>query len=183
MERRALLACAACALAFGALDQYLGSRIALGSWAATASGVSAPWLVIAFLAGWAQPQPRAAALAGLLAVLTALCGYFVMTVSPLEGVPVVRFGDALAAMARSKVPWIVGGVLAAPACGILGRRWRTRRAVSSAALLAGCVCLEPAARLLAGRLEPPYGVWAVELAAGACLAAYCARAIRRASPA
>jgi hypothetical protein len=179
MARRALVVSAVAAFAFGAADQYLGSRISLGPWAATASGVSAPWLLVPFAAGWAQPRTRAAALAGLAAVLAALLGYFVMTVSPLEGVPAGRFAAAFAAMARSNATWIAGGLLTAPLCGELGRRWRRGRALTSALLLAGCVCFEPAVRLATGRLDPQYGVWAAELGAGLALAAYCVRAIRR----
>jgi hypothetical protein len=36
---------------FFAGDQYLGSRVTLGPWAATASAASAPWLVLTFAFG------------------------------------------------------------------------------------------------------------------------------------
>lgn len=172
----ALALAALLGFAFGAGDQYLGSIISLGPWAATASNVSAPWLVLPFAAGWAQPRPRRAMAAGLVAVLAALLGYFMMTVSPFESVPASRFGSALYAVARSNELWIVGGILTAPLYGFLGHRWRRGRAVSSAVLLAGCVCLEPVVRWTLGRLPPQYGVWGVEVAIGVAIAVYCVAA-------
>src|SRR5262249_58567658 len=42
-------------LAFGAADQYLGSFSALGGWTAAVSGLSAPWLLLPFVAGGGPP--------------------------------------------------------------------------------------------------------------------------------
>ena len=44
-------------LAFGGGDQYLGSLLA-HPWAADVSVLSAPWLALAFLAGWTQREPK-----------------------------------------------------------------------------------------------------------------------------
>jgi len=44
---------------FGAGDQYLGS-FSMHPWMADVSLLSAPWLVLAFLAGWTQREPRRA---------------------------------------------------------------------------------------------------------------------------
>src|SRR5581483_8010882 len=96
----AYLLAAFCGLAFGALDQYLGSLIALGPWASSVSGLSAPWLVLPFLVGWSQERPRRAVACALLAVGAALVGYFAMTASPFESVPLGRFAPAFAAVAR-----------------------------------------------------------------------------------
>ena len=67
---------------------------------------------------------------------------------------------------------IVGGLLTGPLFGLLGQRWRTRRSWLSAALIAGALCLEPAARWGAGRLSPPALAWQIEIAAGAALALF-----------
>jgi hypothetical protein len=170
---------ALCGFAFGALDQYFGSLISLGPWAASVSGLSAPWLVLPFLAGWTQRRPRGAMLAGLVAVAAALLGYFLMTVSPFESVPLGSFARAFLAVARTNALWIVGGVVTAPLFGLLGQRWRAGRWWASAALLAGSLCLEPFARSLVGRVPPADGVWLAEIAIGACLAVYFAGAARR----
>jgi hypothetical protein len=72
-------------LAFGAADQYLGSRsIVLGPWASTAAQMSAPWLLLAFSVGITQRRARRAAVLGLVVTASALFGYFAMTYSPVE---------------------------------------------------------------------------------------------------
>src|SRR4029453_15701684 len=82
---------------FGALDQYLGSRSALGAWAATVSGLSAPWLVLPFVAGMTQERSRRGMALGLVVILSAFAGDFLMTYSPMENVPL---GESLPGMLR-----------------------------------------------------------------------------------
>lgn len=175
----AFLIAGLCGLAFGALDQYLGSLISLGPWTASVSGLSAPWLVLPFAAGLTQARSRRAMLAGLVAVSAALLGYFAMTVSPFEGVPAARFATSFAAIARTNLPWVIGGVVTAPLFGALGQRWRVRRWWGSAAIVGGCLCLEPAARWLVGRPPATTAVWLAEIAAGLCLFACFAAATER----
>ncbi len=89
----AFLLVALIGFAFGAADQYLGSLrplVALGPWTTAVSGMSAPWLVLPFLAGCSQVLPRRAMAAGLVATQAALFGYFVMTLSPVEGVALAK---------------------------------------------------------------------------------------------
>ena len=76
--------------AFGAADQYLGSRVSLGLWAATVSGASAPWLVVPFAFRCSQVRPYRAMALGLVVTLAALAGYFTLMWSPLEGVALSR---------------------------------------------------------------------------------------------
>jgi hypothetical protein len=158
--------------AFGGGDQYLGSLFLLGPWTSTVSNVSAPWLVLPFAFGATQAHPRRAMLAGLTAVVSALAGYFVLTISPLESVPLSHFPADLFALARTQLPNIVGGLVTAPLFGLLGQRWRTERSWISAAAVAATVCLEPLARFAVGRLSSPELVWLAEVTVGACLAAY-----------
>lgn len=61
----------ALATAFGAGDQYLGS-LSAHPWGADVSLLSAPWLVLPFLAGATRREPRRAAALGL-ACAAALC--------------------------------------------------------------------------------------------------------------
>ena len=68
---------------FGGGDQYLGS-MSWHPWAADVSLLSAPWLVLAFIAGWTQRDPRRAALLGLACTASAFLGYGLMTLSPVE---------------------------------------------------------------------------------------------------
>src|SRR5438093_8173224 len=68
---------------FGAGDQYLGS-FSMHPWMADVSLLSAPWLVLAFLAGCTQREPKPAALLGVGCTFSALIGYGLMTLSPVE---------------------------------------------------------------------------------------------------
>jgi hypothetical protein len=158
-------------LVFGAVDQYLGT-IRFGSWAWTVSGMSAPWLVLPFVAGMTQIRPRRAMGLGLVATLAALAGYFAMTYSPMEGVPADRFFGGFVTIARTGYNplWIVGGMVAGPLYGFLGHRWGVVRAWTSAALVTVALCLEPLGRSLAGRLSPQPIVWGIEVAVGLVVA-------------
>ena len=142
---------ALCGFAFGAADQYLGSRSALGPWASSASLMSAPWLLVAFVAGLTQDRPRRAMVLGLLATVAALVGYFAMTYSPLEIHPwsVERFTTGVVAIASTgyNPAYILTGLMTGPLFGLLGQRWRVHRSWVSAAIVAGVLCLEPVVRL------------------------------------
>jgi len=157
---------------FGAADQYLGSRVVLGPWAATVSTVSAPWLVLPFAFGCSQVRPRRAMLLGLVVTMAALAGYFTLMWSPLEGVSPGQFLSEWPTLIRSQWANILGGLVTGPLFGLLGHRWRTGRSWVSAALVAGALCLEPFARWVVGRLYPPAFVWQIEVATGAVLALF-----------
>jgi hypothetical protein len=166
---------------FGGADQYLGtltSFAALGSWTIAVSGMSAPWLVLPFVCGWSQVRPGRAMLLGLVAPQAALVGYFVLTLSPLEGVPLGDFPAGLRALLLNgglhsgNVAWVVAGLVTGPLYGLLGQRWRVRRSWISAALVTGALCLEPLARHAVGQLPQPRIVWDGEIAVGAALATW-----------
>jgi hypothetical protein len=169
------------AAAYGAGSQYLGARVP--GWGPDVSALSAPWLLIAFLAGWTQRTPLRAALLGIGCTLAALAGYLLLTDSPLEG--------ALYSVANtrafliSNAFTIAGGLVTGPLFGWLGHRWRTRRALLGALVCAAALCLEPLMRRaplgelhFSGRayvLTNPIGsqpVVLVEIAAGVIFAAY-----------
>jgi len=169
-------------LAFGAADQYLGSRsIVLGPWASTAAQMSAPWLLLAFSVGITQQRARRAAVLGLVVTASALFGYFAMTYSPVE-IRIWtfhRFTSGMVAVTTTgyNPAYIAAGLVTGPVFGWLGHRWRVRRSLISAALVAGALCLEPLARWVTGQLWPPAPVWTVEVALGAVVAAVFAYAI------
>jgi hypothetical protein len=74
---------------FGAADQYLGSLPGAHLWAAQmpwmtdVSLLSAPWVLLPFLVGATQREPRRATLLGLACTMFALAGYAAMTLSPV----------------------------------------------------------------------------------------------------
>lgn len=135
--------------AFGAGDQYLGSLTGSGhtwasGWSTDVSLLSAPWLVLPFLAGATRRRPVDAMLMGLACTYVALLGYGLMTVSPIEHAHVtVR---ALRGFVVSERLVFVGGIVTGPLFGWFGQRWRTRRALGGALVTAASLCLEPLAR-------------------------------------
>ena len=178
----AFLIAAILGLAFGAADQYFGSMAWLGSWTSTAAQVSAPWLILPFVAGMTQERPRRAMALGLVVTAAALFGYFAMTYSPMEIHPWTfhRFTTGMIAVTTRgwyNPVYIVSGLVTGPLFGLLGQRWRVRRSWVSAALVAGVLCLEPLARLSVGQLMPPAPVWTVEVVTGVVVAASFAFAV------
>ncbi len=165
-------------VAYGGADQYLGSlrpMVLLGSWTPTASQMSAPWLLLPFVLGSTQVHAQRAMVLGFVTTQAALVGYFAMTLSPIEGVPLEGVPAFAVALLHENAVYIVGGLVTGPLYGLLGQRWRVRRWWVSATLVAGALCLEPGARVAAGRLFPPSVVWAAEVALGAVIAVYFAQ--------
>jgi hypothetical protein len=155
-------------LVFGAGDQYLGTVHAvdaMGWWSISVSLLSAPWLILPFLVGSTQGRPRRAAVAGLVVTLSALAGYFAMTLSPMEG---VHFSlVALRGLLGSNHLNEMGGLVCGPLFGWLGYRWHSHRSWLAAALVTGALCLEPIAVTMAGRNEGRSGlVWTLEVVVG-----------------
>jgi len=133
--------------AYGAGAQYLGSIV--HTWGPDVASLSAPWLLLAFLAGATQRDPIRAALLGLGATFAALLGYFLLTDSPLEGAQ-YTLGNTHGFFV-SNAPAVIGGIVTGPLFGWFGQQWRTRRAIAGALIAAAAFCLEPLARRAAVR--------------------------------
>jgi hypothetical protein len=160
--------------AFGAGDQYLGSLTGSGhvwaaGWSSDISLLSAPWLVLPFLAGATQREPRRAGLLGLACTYAALLGYGVMTLSPIEHVHVTA--AVIRGFFISERAVLVGGILTGPLFGWFGQQWRTRRAITGALVTAAALCLEPLARRVTINPIGDRDVWLAEVVAGLALAA------------
>jgi len=160
--------------AFGAGDQYLGSLTGSGhvwaaGWSSDVSLLSAPWVVLAFVAGATQRDPRRAALLGLACTYAALLGYGIMTLSPIEHAHVTV--ATLRGFVVSERLVLVGGIVTGPLFGWFGQQWRTRRAIAGALATAATLCLEPLARKVTIDPIGQRDVWLAEVAAGLALAA------------
>ncbi|HLX32803.1 MAG TPA: DUF6518 family protein [Gaiellaceae bacterium] len=153
---------------FGAGDQYLGS-LSAHPWAADVSLLSAPWLVLPFVAGSTQRTPRRAALLGLACTGAALAGYFLMTDSPLEGAHYTLANARGFVISDPAV--FVGALFTGPLFGWFGQQWRTKRAWLGALVTAAALCLEPLARRASVDPIRFRAVWIAEVAAGLLLAA------------
>lgn len=182
----------ALAVVFGAADQFLGARSAvLGQWAVGASLLSAPWLLVAFIAGWTQPTAKRAAAVGAGCTLAALAGYWAMTLSPIEGAHV---GVAeLRGLVESNARLFVGGIVTGPLFGWFGYRWRAHRDWIAALVTALAVCCEPLVYVAVGGAGASIGgfhvwaprvpvVWTIEIVVGLLMVLY-VLAARRRSPA
>jgi hypothetical protein len=160
--------------AFGAGDQYLGSLTGSGhlwavGWSTDISLLSAPWLVLPFVAGATQREPRRAALLGLACTYAALLGYMVMTLSPVEHAHISA--AAIRGFMISERGVLIGGIVSGPLFGWFGQQWRTKRRIAGALVTAGALCLEPLARRVTIDPIQDRDVWLAEVAAGLALAA------------
>jgi hypothetical protein len=160
--------------AFGAGDQYLGSLTGSGhawafGWSSDVSLLSAPWLVLPFVAGATQRLPKRAAVVGLACTYVALLGYGLMTLSPVEHAQITT--ATLRGFLTSESSVLVGGVVTGPLFGWFGQQWRTRRAITGALVTAAALCLEPLARHMTIDPIGNRDVWLAEVTAGLALAA------------
>jgi len=160
--------------AFGAGDQYLGSLTGSGhvwaaGWSSDISLLSAPWLVLPFVAGATQREPRRAALLGLACTYAALLGYGLMTLSPIEHAHITV--ATVRGFFISERSVLIGGIVTGPLFGWFGQQWRTKRAVAGALITAAALCLEPLARR--ATIDPIQyrDVWLAEVTAGLAFAA------------
>ena len=154
--------------AFGAGDQYLGSGHVFGlGWPTDVSLLSAPWLLLAFVAGCTQRDPRRAALLGFGCTAAALLGYFLLTDSPTEG------AHYTVANARgffvSEHLVLLGAVVTGPLFGWFGQQWRVHRRIAGALVTAAALCLEPLVRRASVDPIRYRSVWVAELVAGLVL--------------
>jgi hypothetical protein len=156
---------------FGAGDQYLGS-FSMHPWMADVSLLSAPWLVLGFLAGCTQREPRRAALLGLGCTFAALIGYGLMTLSPVENAHMTR--TAVAGFIVSQAGVFVGGVVTGPVFAWSGHRWRVARAWRGALTTAAALCLEPVARIPTGHAIRSSTVLQAEVVVGIAMMTYVA---------
>jgi hypothetical protein len=156
--------------AFGAADQYLGSGHVAGiGWATDVSLLSAPWLLLPFVAGATQRDPKRGALLGLACTYAALLGYCVMTLSPAEG---AHFTFAtFRGFVTSERAVLVGGLATGPLFGWFGQQWRNGKMLAGALLVAAALCLEPFARRLSLNPIRYTRVTVVEIVAGLLFAA------------
>jgi hypothetical protein len=160
--------------AFGAGDQYLGSLTGSGhvwaaGWSSDISLLSAPWLVLPFVAGATQRDPRRAALLGLACTYAALLGYGLMTLSPIEHAHITV--ATVRGFLISERSVLIGGIVTGPLFGWFGRQWRTKRAVAGALITAAALCLEPLARRATINPIQYRDVWLAEVAIGLAFAA------------
>jgi hypothetical protein len=139
--------------------------------------LSAPWLLLAFFAGWTQRSPRRGALVGIACTLAALIGYGLMTLSPVENAHLTLPSGL--AFVRSGIGVFGGAIVTGPLFGWFGYRWRASRSWAGASVTAASVILEPLAHSAVGNAIRFPAISAAEVAVGTAMAFYVAVAARR----
>jgi hypothetical protein len=130
-SRRRLALVLAGAVAFGVLAAWLkgqgGDGIGLVARVrGDAGNLSAPWLLLPFLAGGAcARRARGGAVLGLLATVLGLAGFYALTglVLELDG---QSFPGSAVAWASANRVWFAAGLASGPVAGALGVLWRLR---------------------------------------------------------
>lgn len=113
---------------------------------------------------------------GVLCTIAALGGYWLTTLSPLEGAQLSVRGIRGILISQSVL--VAGGFVTGPLFGWLGNRWRTDRWSVGALAVAGAVCLEPLAHAAVGSAIRSPGVWGGEVALGLLMTIYVVSATR-----
>ena len=139
--------------------------------------LSTPWLMVAFIAGVQSRRPRSGAVLGLLATMSALLGFYLLTslVVDLGGHGI---GDNLWRELGANRVYFVSGALSGPLFGALGAWWRATRSLGASVVAGALMIGEPIVLALIGVVFPAtvvgrnsisVAVYAAELALGLVL--------------
>jgi Family of unknown function (DUF6518) len=158
MTKRRLAEVLAAAFAFGAVAALLkgqsGDGRAIVSQVRSELGnLSAPWVLIAWVAGTRSRRIPVAAALGLLATIVALAGFYVVSglVEPMDRGSAVA--DVAAWMSANRV-YFEAGVFSGPLFGALGGWWARRRSPSAFVVVGLLLLGEPVVLWLTGAIFP-----------------------------
>jgi hypothetical protein len=161
---------------FGIADAHLpGPQSVRMFWVAN---LASPWLVLAFLAGWAQRSLIWAVAAAVAADLTSIAGFYlqVLTVNATRlGLPPSTPHRMLLAHGVHHwllfiAPWCAVAVIAGIGYGTLGWWWRRSRSIIAGAFLGLPFVAEPWLwPLYTGYYQGPLTLWIIETAVGVVL--------------
>jgi hypothetical protein len=176
MMRRPLLRL----LAFVLLGAFFGRAISLipAPSAQTVfwlANLSSPWLVLSFLAGSIQLSFRWAVLAGLVADVSCVVGFYAgfLTLDRqrlgLEpSLPLIQVG--LVSVSRWLIfiaPWVLYAVAAGGIFGVAGYWWTHTRSILSVAMVTVPFMIEPLLwRIKMGFFPEPASLWVIEVLVG-----------------
>ena len=149
---------------------------------------SAPWAVLAFVAGWSQRRPAPAMVAGVLAEVACVVGFYnlpdyLVSICPVgpgghcrdvaQGTPpVLAVLTGLGPWIQFASIWLIAGVGAGIVYGYLGAWWARSHSLVPVVLLALPFFMEPVAwRVLDGHLKGPATIWVGEAIVGVGLLA------------
>ncbi len=121
------------AFAFGVLAAVIkgpGGAHSAAEIRSAVGNLSAPWLLVGFVAGTAVSRLRSGALAGLAATMVALTGFY--------AVNALMHGSGLAFELSANRGYLQGGVITGIVFGALGAWWRQRRTLRHRSSRACC---------------------------------------------
>jgi hypothetical protein len=131
----------------GGADVIPEARTALGN-------LSTPWLLTAFVAGTRFTRTPTAALAGLIATMTALVGFYVVTSIFHDASGDGFFADLRVELSANR-GYIQGGLITGPVFGALGWWWQQKNRTLPASFVAGaCLMAEPLVLMVLGAFGP-----------------------------
>ena len=110
---------------------------------AALGGMTAPWLVLPFLADASRARRRSARVLGSAVTLVALAGFLVANAGSVQNFLDSPSTDFLSMLLNS---WYLGAVVSGLAYASLGYRWRVTRSWRPALAVTAPVILEPALR-------------------------------------
>jgi len=115
--------------------------------------LSTPWLLVAFIPGTWTTRSRDGAIVGLVATMSALVGFYVLT-SLLVDAGGHGIGDTLRRELWANRLYFASGALSGPLFGALGAWWRTTRSLRATVLAGGLLMGEPIVMGALGLLFP-----------------------------
>jgi Family of unknown function (DUF6518) len=167
-----------CAFAFGLLAAWAkgpnGGLSTISRVRSDLGNLSAPWLMVAFIAGTRSRRSGSGALLGLWATMSALLGFYLLT-----SLVVDAGGHGIAGGFRRELwanrVFFASGVLSGPLFGALGAWWRKTRSLGASVVAGALMMGEPIVLAGIGVLFPvtvvglnaiSVAVYATELAIG-----------------
>jgi hypothetical protein len=150
----------------------------------TIGNISAPWLLLPFVAGALLSRGRSStgAFVGVLATFTALAGFYVTNAFVLDLGPHPLPDDVRLAVEGGQ-RYFALALLSGPAFGALGGWWQQHRSMALAVMVTSLLIFEPLvwvsyARTSPARFDNHPAVWAAEVVVGLVACVFVAVGLR-----
>jgi hypothetical protein len=127
-------------------------------WRQTFGNLSAPWMLVPFLAGTSCERARSAALVGLGATFAAFLGFYTAEAAVLDLGPHPWYTDLELTLSSGHFYWKLG-LLSGPVFGVLGWSWAARRLPLAPLALGFAFATEPLIVWFLGQAD----IWGVGL--------------------
>ncbi len=143
------------AFAFGVVAGVIAGGGGTGTGAEVRNAIanlSTPWLLVGFVAGTGFSRLRTGALAGLVATMVALTGFYLVK-ALVHGNDLGFVGDLRFELSANR-GYLQGGIVTGLAFGVLGAWWQKRRTWRASVLAGALLMAEPLVLVLIGLVGP-----------------------------